>query len=117
RPDASTAATRIQASAGWADSLAAVTAADSNENLATKPDSGGSPVTSKAQDTNARPRKAMAAGIATPTTSSDRLGVSGSSKSNISMVTARTLAPKVRVRSTSSTNRKKAPVVSTELSR
>ncbi|CFN79077.1 Uncharacterised protein [Bordetella pertussis] len=117
RPDNSTSATSTQASSATDGVLAAVTAADSSENLATKPDSGGSPVTSKAQDTKARPRKAIAAGIATPTTSSDRLGVDGSSRSNRSMVTASTLAPKLRVRSISSTSMNSAPVASTELIR
>ena len=41
----------------------------------------------------------MAAGIATPTTSSERFTEAGSSRSNASSVTASTLAPKLRVRS------------------
>ena len=97
--------------------MAADTAADSSENLATKPDKGGKPVTSSAQQMNARPRNAMAAGIATPTTSSERFTDAGSSRSKASSVTASTLAPKLRVRSISSASMKNAPVVSTELIR
>ncbi len=102
---------------GSADSLAADTAADSSDSLATKPDSGGRPVTSSAQEMKASPRKAMAAGIATPTTSSERLTEVGSSRSKASSVTASTFAPKLRVRSISSASMKNAPVVSTELIR
>ncbi|KAG1435309.1 hypothetical protein G6F55_014366 [Rhizopus delemar] len=57
----------------------------------------------------------MAAGIATPTTSSERFTDAGSSRSKASNVTASTLAPKLRVRSISSASMKNAPVVSTEL--
>src|SRR5690606_11471329 len=56
------------------------TAADSSANLAMNPDSGGNPATSNAQLTNARPRKAIAAGIAMPTSSSTS---SGSCESSI----------------------------------
>ncbi|MOA26281.1 hypothetical protein D3C78_1470630 [compost metagenome] len=85
--------------------------------MATKPDSGGKPVTSNAQEMKASPRKAMAAGMATPTTSSDRFTDAGSSRSKASSVTASTLAPKLRVRSINSASKKNAPVVSTELIR
>src|SRR5688572_456185 len=64
------------------------TAADNSANLETKPDSGGNPATSNAQETNANPRNAMAAGIATPTSSSTSMGSSESSAPNAPYVTA-----------------------------
>src|SRR3546814_8112848 len=68
-PDSSTAATRDQAATDGVSVLEVCSAADSSENLATKPDSGGRPVISRAQATKDMPRKARAAGMATPTTS------------------------------------------------
>src|SRR3546814_6660219 len=67
----STAATRDQAATDGVSVLEVCSAADSSENLATKPDSGGRPVISRAQATKDMPRKARAAGMATPTTSSE----------------------------------------------
>ena len=46
------------------------------------PASGGMPVTSNAQHTNARPRNAIAAGIAMPTSSSGDSGSGGSPTAN-----------------------------------
>src|SRR3546814_8182400 len=53
-PDSSTAATRDQAATDGVSVLEVCSAADSSENLATKPDSGGRPVISRAQATKDR---------------------------------------------------------------
>src|SRR3546814_10844558 len=57
-PDSSTAATGDQAATDGVSVLEVCSAADSSENLATKPDSGGRPVISRAQATKDMPRKA-----------------------------------------------------------
>src|SRR5690606_22179055 len=116
-PESSTAATRDQAANDGVSVLEVCSAADNKENLAMKPDSGGKPVISKAQAMKDMPRNAMAAGMATPTTSSERSAGSGSSRSKASRLTASRSAPKAWVRSTISSSMNKAPSASTELIR
>src|SRR5512138_904242 len=82
RPVMSIAPTKIHDCTGRSAVGATPTAADSIANFDTKPDSGGNPATNNAQHTNARPRNAIAAGIATPTSSSTSNGSCESSMPN-----------------------------------
>src|SRR5690606_23389922 len=81
-------------------------------NLATKPDSGGSPAMIRAQATKNRPRNAMAAGMMTPADSSGSL-----SMAKASMVRASIAALGLRIRSINSISNTKAATARVELSR
>src|SRR5690606_26222708 len=89
-PVMSIAPTKIHDCTGSSAVGAIPTAADNMANFEMNPESGGNPATSSAQHTNVRPRNAIAAGIAMPTSSSTPSGSGASSIPNAEYDTAET---------------------------